>query len=173
MSIIFRAATSADTQALADLSRDTFVDTFAHLYADEDLSSFVQASYAPDVIASEIGDSNLLHHLAELDGELIGYCKIGFVQTLDYDAGDNKIVELKQLYVRADHHGAGIAQSLTDWAIDKARSSGADAMLLSVYSDNPRAQHFYQKYGFEKVADTFFMVGNHRDEEYLFIKLLK
>lgn len=45
-------------------------------------------------------------------------------------------------------------------------------MQLSVYSDNPGAQRFYARYGFAKVADIHFMVGNQRDEEFLFAKVL-
>jgi ribosomal protein S18 acetylase RimI-like enzyme len=41
-------------------------------------------------------------------------------------------------------------------------------MQLSVYSENLGAQRFYQRYGFEHVADIDFWVGNHRDDEFLY-----
>jgi hypothetical protein len=36
-----------------------------------------------------------------------------------------------------------------------------------VWSENRAAQRFYARYGFAKIADIGFMVGSHRDEEFL------
>ena len=55
-----------------------------------------------------------------------------------------------------------------DWAIGEARSWGADAITLSVFSENYGAQRFYQRIGFAHVADIFFWVGSKRDDEFLY-----
>jgi diamine N-acetyltransferase len=170
--IEYRAPRIDEAEALAELSRETFREAFAHLYSAEDLALFEAAVYAPEVIAAELASPNR-RYLVAYDGErMIGYCKIGFDKSLDYDWGGRKIIELKQLYIFASHHGGGVAQHLTDWAIAEARGVAADSLLLSVYSDNPRGQRFYQKNGFAHVADTYFMVGNQRDDEYLYLKRL-
>jgi diamine N-acetyltransferase len=168
----YRTPRPDEVEALALLSRDTFREAFAHLYSAEDLALFEAAVYAPEVIAAELANPKRRYLVAYDEGQMIGYCKIGFDQSLDYDADDQNIVELKQLYVFASHHGSGVAQYLTDWAVAEARTVNADALLLSVYSDNPRGQRFYQKNGFAYVADTYFMVGNHRDDEFLYLKPL-
>ena len=49
-----------------------------------------------------------------------------------------------------------------------ARERGHDAVLLSVYSENFGAQRFYQRYGFGKIADITFQVGDHFDPEFLY-----
>ena len=170
--IEYRAPAEDEVEALAELSRETFREAFAHLYSADDLALFETQVYAPDVIAAEMANPDRRYLVAFDDGRMIGYCKIGFDKSLDYDWGDRKIVELKQLYVFASHHGGGVAQHLTNWAIAEAQAVAADALLLSVYSDNPRGQRFYQKYGFTHVADTYFMVGNQRDDEYLYLKPL-
>ena len=48
------------------------------------------------------------------------------------------------------------------------RARGAEALQLSVFSENFGAQRFYERYGFEHVADIDFWVGNHRDDEFLY-----
>lgn len=171
--IEYRAPRPDEVGALADMSRETFREAFAHLYSAEDLALFEAAVYAPDVIAAEIASPYRRYLVAYDDDRMVGYCKIGFDKTLDYDWDNQKLVELKQLYIFASHHGGGVAQVLTDWAITEAKAVDADALLLSVYSDNPRGIRFYQKYGFAHVADTYFMVGNQRDEEYLYLKKLR
>jgi ribosomal protein S18 acetylase RimI-like enzyme len=170
--IAYRAPTVADAAAIGALGRETFVEAFGHLYSAENLDQFMERVYASESVAADIADPGIDLRLAEDDGRMIGYCKIGYYQSLDYDGGDQRIVELRQLYVFKSHHGTGVAQVLTDWAIAQAQKNGADAMLLSVYSDNPRGQRFYQKNGFTHVADTYFMVGDHRDDEYLYLRPL-
>jgi diamine N-acetyltransferase len=173
MSIIYRAPQPEEAEALALLSCDTFREAFAHIYSDNDLALFEAAVYAPEVIKAEMANPDRRYLVAFDAGKMVGYCKIGFDKSLDYDWGDRKIVELKQLYVFASHHGGGVAQRLTDWAVTEAKAVGADSLLLSVYSDNPRGQRFYQKNGFAHVANTYFMVGNQRDDEYLYLKPLR
>jgi ribosomal protein S18 acetylase RimI-like enzyme len=56
-----------------------------------------------------------------------------------------------------------------DWAMVEARAYGADAIQLSVWSGNTDAQRFYARYGFVKVADIEFWVGEQCDEEFLFV----
>jgi diamine N-acetyltransferase len=173
MTISYRAPRADEAEALSALGYGTFVETFGHLYSPENLALFERNSYAPEVIAAEMANPKRRYLVAEENGKLVGYCKIGFEQTLEYDAGDRKIAELKQIYIYASHQGSGVAQVLTNWAVDETRTAGYDGLLLSVYHDNPRGQRFYIKNGFEHVADTYFMVGNHRDDEYLYLKPLR
>ena len=48
----------------------------------------------------------------------------------------------------------------------------ADEVQISVYAGNDGAQRFYQRYGFEKIADITFKVGEQLDPEFLFARLL-
>ena len=77
-----------------------------------------------------------------------------------------------QMYADPARLGEGLGALLMDWALGEARARGGTEVLLSVYSDNPEAQRFYNRYGFEKIAEIDFYVGNHRDDEYLFGLLL-
>ena len=52
----------------------------------------------------------------------------------------------------------------------EAEKQGADEVQLTVYSENPEAQRFYQRYGFAKIADIEFWVGNHCDPEFLYAR---
>jgi ribosomal protein S18 acetylase RimI-like enzyme len=168
--ILYRAPRRDEAAALATLGRDTFVETFGHLYRPEDLAAFLTSIYAEDSIARQLDSDRILYRLAEDAGQLVGYCKLGLDVSLDYDPGDKTVIELKQLYVFASHHGSGVGQALMDWTIAEAQARDADEILLSVYADNARGQGFYKRNGFRWIADTYFMVGNHRDEEYLFLR---
>lgn len=166
--ISYRAPSIAEAARIAELGRSSFIEAFGHLYSQEDLEAFLALVYATEAVAGELASPNRVFRVAEQDGEMLGYCKLGLDLTLDYDPGGMRIMELKQLYLRGSQTGSGIGAALMDWALSEARQRGFEAVLLSVWSGNHRAQRFYRRYGFEKWGDTIFMVGNQRDEEYLY-----
>jgi diamine N-acetyltransferase len=168
MTVIYRSASPADAPALSELGATSFVDAFGDLYSKEDLSLFLESAYAPDVIAAEIANPDRVYRLAEEEGCLIGYCKLGLNGGFDHDFGGRRVLDLKQLYLRGGVTGKGLGSALMGWAIREARARNFDVVALSVYSGNHGGQRFYARHGFQKVADTYFMVGNQRDDEYLF-----
>lgn len=167
--MIFRKATQADLPAIDRVFRQSFRDAFAHLYRPEDLAAFL-SKFTPEAWASEFADPDYRFRVAEVDGEVIGFVKLG-PSALPVET-DRRAIELRQLYVLKEHHGTGIAAALTDWAIEQARRLGFEELYLTVYVDNSRARRFYDRYGFEAVGRYDFMVGSHADEDLIMRKLL-
>ena len=157
-----RDATPADAPALATLGASSFTETFGHLYAPADLDLFLQNHTAASWSA-ELSDPAFAVRVAESDGALIAYAKLGPPQ-LPFTPSMGAI-ELRQFYVLAPWHGAGLAAPLMEWVIATARERGAAALYLSVFTDNHRARRFYARHGFEPVGTYAFMVGTHADED--------
>ena len=166
--MILRPATNADAPALAKLGAETFIAAFGDLYTPEDLAAFLAEEHDEAAVAAEIEGDACTHRLAEADGVLVAFCKLRFpTKFIEYsDARDP--IELGQLYALPGYTGTGIGARLMDWALEVARDGGHDAILLSVYAENHRAQRFYQRYGFGKIADITFKVGDHLDPEFLY-----
>ena len=166
--MILREATPADVPALSRLAIESFNAKFAHLYSAKDLADFLEENLSEPAIAAELANPDRVYRLAEdAEGTLLGYCKIGLACGFPDHARGQRVMELKQLYTAPEATGQGIGGALMDWALEEARARGFEDVILSVWSGNFGAQRFYARYGFEKIADTFFMVGNQRDEEYL------
>lgn len=166
--LTLRAPDAADMEALAKFGRDSFVSKFGHIYQAEDLDQFLEATHSPRAVAAEWANPDRLYRLAEIDGRLVGYCKLGLGCAWPEHARADRVIELKQLYSDPAMTGQGIGTALMAWALDAARQLGAGEIQLSVWSGNPGAQRFYARYGFEKLADIAFWVGRHRDDEFLF-----
>ena len=164
-----RDATAADLHAVDSVFRQSFCDTFAHLYAPADLAAFL-GQFTPEGWAGEFDDPGYHFRVAEIDGEIVGFVKLG-PSALPIETTTSAI-ELRQLYVLKEQHGSGLAAALTDWAIAEARQQGAQELYLTVYTDNHRARRFYERYGFEEVGRYDFMVGNHADEDIIMRKML-
>jgi ribosomal protein S18 acetylase RimI-like enzyme len=169
MTITYRPAAVSDAAAIDRVFRQSFCDTFAHLYAQEDLTTFL-AGFTREAWIAEIDDPAFAFRIAEQEGECVGYVKLGPVG-LPVEAPCNA-VELRQLYLLHAYRNQGIAAQLMDWALTEGRRRGAPEMYLSVFTDNPRARRFYERYGFEYLAPYKFMVGNHADEDIIMRKSL-
>lgn len=163
-----RPASPADAAALAQLARDAFIDKFGHLYSPENLGKFLDESHSEAKVAKEIADPGMAVMLAEEDGAMVGFCKLVYDSTLKEHGAAERPLELKQLYTAAGRTGGGIGAVLMDWALGVARQRGADEVQLSVWSENEGAHRFYHRYGFAKIADIHFWVGDHCDDEYCF-----
>jgi len=162
--IVYRTPTMADTQALCALGRDTFVETFGHLYSDADREAFLEQVFGPTGMPVEMADPDFGFRVAEAGGQMVGYCKVGPLY-MDVDTGGRRALELRQLYVRREHQGSGIAAKLMDWGLAELRRRGAEDAYLSVWSENQRAKRFYARYGFVEVGRNLFMVGEQADDD--------
>lgn len=166
--MILRSAQSADAPALARFGADTFCAAFGHLYREEDLSAFLRECYAVDAVADEIAGSACIHQLA-MDGDtLAGYCKLWFPAHFTEYSDAARPLTLGQLYTDPARTGQGIGALLMDWTLEQAHTLGCDAINLSVWAGNHGAQRFYERYGFTKIADITFRVGQQLDEEFLY-----
>jgi ribosomal protein S18 acetylase RimI-like enzyme len=170
VSLQLRPATAADAAALADLGTRSFVAKFGHLYETEDLDSFLAEYRTERHYREELRDPGTRVHLAEDGGELLGYSLLVLGKGLD----DRPLPHparpafLSQLYCDPAATGRGVGSALMKQVLSNARNWGADTVQLTVFSENYGAQRFYARYGFAKVADTSFWVGNHRDDEFLY-----
>jgi GNAT superfamily N-acetyltransferase len=160
MTVTFRDAVPEDADALAELGRVTFAETFGHLYTPENLAAFLQ-NHSPERWRAELSDSAFAVCLAEEDGRAAAYAKLA-PPSLPFET-QRRATELRQFYVLGPWQGRGISSELMAWAIAEARRRGAEELYLSVFVDNHRARRFYARYGFEQVGTYEFMVGTHAD----------
>jgi diamine N-acetyltransferase len=160
----YRDAVAADADVLAAFARDTWVETFGHLYPPHDLRAYLTAKYGADIQRREIADSETRYRLAFDDAGLVGYCMMG---RLDMPVDDPGALELHRLYLHKRAKGAGVADALMRETIAWAKAKGASALYLSVWENNERAQKFYRRFGFEDYSEWDFMVGSIADRDYI------
>lgn len=165
MTITYRDGVVADASAVHAMYRESFDAIFGHLYSPENFEAYI-STQGPDAFARQLADPAYPFRLAERDGDLIGFAKLG-PPSLPYDPSGRVCIELRQLYLLDVAKGTGVADTLMDWVLAEARRRGAVELWLSVFSGNPRARRFYERWGFEEIRRFDFMVGDHADDEYL------
>jgi len=164
--IAVEPATAADAEALSAFAEASFVDTFGPMYDPADLAVFLAGWNPPDRIAAQVADPDWAVALVrDAGGAILGFVKLGPIDfALPAGQPSDDATELHQLYVGAAAKGTGVAAALMEWGIAWARER-ASILYLSVFSENPRAQAFYRRYGFVDVGRNAFRVGDHIDED--------
>ena len=92
-----------------------------------------------------LADPEISSIIAEIDGEIVGFCTIRPSQ--DEDASDDT-AEMPTLYIRPDVWHRGIGRVLCQACVDRARERGFETLTLWVLEVNGRARAFYKAFGF-------------------------
>ena len=127
-----RRATSADAGMLAGISRDTFVETFGHLYAPEDLAWHLDFSYDPEKYRDALDEQGAVAWMLEDEADAVqGYAFAGpcGLPHGDVQPGD---LELKRLYLRRSLQNGGWGARLFAEAEDWMRRNGPAAIWIGV-----------------------------------------
>ncbi|KAF9536913.1 hypothetical protein EC957_009420 [Mortierella hygrophila] len=90
-----------------------------------------------------------------------GACKLP-VPNLESNAG-----EIKRLYVHPDHQGKKLGSRILERMLTWLGDEGFEPLYIGVWSENYGGQRLYARYGFDKVSEYEFAVGNHRDREFI------
>ena len=191
---MIRRATPADAEALSDLSRTCFTQTFGHLYAPSDLDAFLDEAYSPTVLRAELNDPERATWLLfdepvdeagatlssgdhsgtpepgdEAPASSVSQAPIGYVTASPAHLPHPDVApgdgEVQRLYILQVHQGGGSGTALLRTALDWLERGGPRTLWIGVWSENYGAQRFYARHGFEIVGDYSFMVGDHADHE--------
>ena len=162
-----RRATSDDAVAMAELGARTFTETFGHLYPPADLQIFLEKGHTPESWARTLADPTRGVFLVEHpNGRKIGFVCVGAcklpVQDIETTAG-----EIQQLYVLAEFHNLRLGSRLMESGVDWLTSQHRSPLYIGVWSENYGAQRFYARYGFSKVGEYGFPVGDTVDREFI------
>lgn len=171
VSWVIREPDLSEAAALSELGRATFAGTFQHLYSAENLETFLSEFHSPEYYQRILNNPDQKIWVIEDRGRLLGYTLIG-PNSLPCDPPLPRALELSRLYLREDCRGSGLGAELMERIIEYADAHTHPQIVLSVYAENFGGQRFYERYGFEKIGDYEFAVGDHRDPEFIFCKTL-
>jgi ribosomal protein S18 acetylase RimI-like enzyme len=165
-SMIIRRAAAGDAHVLAELGAATFVESFGHLYAREDLEAFLSRSHSAAAYERLIRDPDIGIWLAVSGDAPVGYVVAGACKlpVADLEAGAG---EIRQLYVLAAAQGRRLGTRLLVTALEWLASRNRVPVYVGVWSQNLGAQRLYARFGFERIGEYEFPVGRQLDLEFI------
>ena len=154
-------ASPAVAAQLAELSRQTFHDTFAADNRAEDMAAYEAEAFGPEQQLAELQARENTFLLAYMNAELVGYTKLRDNSALGLSEGQDPAgrLEIERLYVRHDWLGTGLGAALMRGALALAEQLHCAAVVLGVWEKNERAIAFYQRFGFKQIGQHEFRLG--------------
>ncbi|MEV6427481.1 GNAT family N-acetyltransferase [Nocardia sp. NPDC051463] len=131
--------TAEHTRSLAECHIACWREAYQHL-----VPAHVLAAFDVERRAAQWERNRITYpghtHVALVDDEVIGFVSAGQTR----DRPPVPAIELNALYIRSPWYGTGVADELIHTVLDPQTP-----VSLWVFEENPRAQSFYRKHGFE------------------------
>lgn len=164
--ITIRPASSDDVQAIAQLSIQTFQDTFATEENKADTDLYLENAFSIQQLETELSDRHNTFLLAYADGaeDPVGYAKLRLGKKASCITAFNPI-ELERLYVDKHVIGEGLGSRLMQACLNRADAQNHDVLWLGVWEHNQRAIRFYAKWKFVTVGSHLFKLGNEKQTD--------
>src|SRR5687768_17229213 len=145
MAVLIRKATIEDVDAVADLF-DAY-RMWYHQASDIDR--------AKQFLTDRFRNAESVVFVAEESGKLIGFTQL---YPIFSSVSMMRTWLLNDLFVAEDHRGKGIASNLLNAAKQHGCETGSKWLMLQTSCDNHAAQALYEKTGWRKETDHFYVV---------------
>ena len=142
--ITVRIATKKNAELIADMSRQTFYDTFASYNTKEDMDKFMSEQFTSESIMQEVSAESNIFLLAYDEDQPVGYARIR-ENNNPPSRGTSNAVELARIYATTNSIGKGIGKVLMQKCIEIARAGNRECVWLGVWEKNQRAIDFYNR----------------------------
>ena len=155
--LCIRHATPDDEEALGRLDRATWSPLHA-------VQPRPQPPYGPFFDERHKPQDHLV---AELDGAVVGFIRLGFSTSL---ACNSHVRQIQGLAVADTARGAGVGRALLRAVQDEARRLGARRITLRVLAHNTPARALYESEGFVVegiLPEEFLLDGSYVDDVFM------
>lgn len=136
-----------DANLIAVLGTTTFYEAYFEQDVPAALANYILESFSPGQIAEELEEPGSEFSIIFLDEKAVGYAKLRH-DPPGPGVTSRNAVELQRFYLAERVYGQGVAEILLDHVFGRAGDLGFDTVWLGVWTENKRAQRFYEKHGF-------------------------
>lgn len=170
---VFHQVTTAqqDLLALQKIARQTFTETFGSDNSSENLEAYLDDAYSLSTLRSELESSASQTFFYKIGDQVAAYLKVNWndAQT-ENDYPD--ALEIQRIYVLKSFQKEHIGGQLMKKALSIAKSLNKSDVWLGVWENNFNAQGFYAHYGFKRISQHTFTVGDDQQTDFILSKRL-
>lgn len=167
-----RAACQQDCLPLAQFARESFLRAYGGEDPAERVRQHVNENFSDAAIDRDLGNDKVTFLLATENGasgdeHILGYVKLCWQRPIE-ELDHRPAAQLERIYVDQRRQSGGLGAALITAAAERAGKQGATWLWLGVWQENRRAQRFYEREGFARVGVTHFMMGEVREEDFIY-----
>jgi len=170
--ISIQNVTNREAEIIADLSRQTFYETFAAFNSKNDMDKFMNEQFTKEQLIQEVQDSANIFFVALDENKPVGYL---FLRESSNPEGLENLnsIEIARIYSVNASIGTGVGKLLMEKCLVTAKKNNKKIIWLGVWEKNTRAINFYKKWGFEKFGEHSFLLGDDVQKDWLMKKSLE
>lgn len=153
-----RPATTDDNEAIREVARDAWHDTYDELSSDV-IDETIDDWYADEELERALETAGTAVLVAETDDGIVGFTH-GVVQG---DEGD-----VLRMYVHPDHQREGIGTALHERLRADLEDFNMNRMRAIDLASNDGGRAFYEELGFERTGDGEVEIGDEERREVVY-----
>ncbi|PKQ70086.1 GNAT family N-acetyltransferase [Raineya orbicola] len=167
-------ATPKDLPTLLYLAQETFREKWIPIDGKELVEAYIQQNMQISHFQNALLNPDISFWIAFWEEKPCGYLKIirNAIPDKYIHLGKN-FLQIEKLYLFAFAHRLKIGSELMKIALQVAQNENFDVLWLGVWSKNEQAIRFYEKFGFQKIGDWIFIMGDKIcEDEWIMAKVL-
>jgi ribosomal protein S18 acetylase RimI-like enzyme len=151
-------ATKSDCKLLADIGRQTFIESHGESASKSDIDSYINEKYSFKEFQKELSISENIYHIIYYEDKAIGFSKI-ILNSATPNIQNNNVTKLERIYILKEFYNLKMGLELMNFNIELSKSNNQVGMWLFVWIENVRAVNFYTKNGFEIIGSHNFKIS--------------
>lgn len=163
---------SSDLEDLRNISRSTFISSYAHKNEPAGFNAYVEKAFDINQLKNELETKNSFFYFVFSEAQLIGYLKLN-IAPAQSDFNDPFSLEIERIYLLKAFQGKGIGRQVMHFIEDQARQHSKSYIWLGVWTKNPEAVRFYEKLGFAITGVHNFVVGTEVQDDHVMQKQIE
>lgn len=153
-------ATESDIPVIQNIAEKTWWPTYGSILTKEQLQYMLDHIYGDEPLKKVIKEKLQNFILLRDENGVQGFASYGM------RAGDVHVYKLHKIYVLPENHGKGYGKHLLNHVVDQVRRAGGNTLDLNVNRFN-KAKAFYEKLGFEVIAEEDVPIGPYFMNDYV------
>jgi ribosomal protein S18 acetylase RimI-like enzyme len=156
----------ADLQALQEISRQTFFDTFGAVNSDEDMNQYLEVNLSLDQLTEELNNPSTSFFFTKSNNEILAYLKLNEAEA-QTEKREVPSIEIERIYVRKEYQNRGVGQFLLDFSFQLTKDKKMKLIWLGVWEHNVSAIRFYERNQFQLFGKHSFILGSDEQTDLL------
>lgn len=152
---------AADAALLSEIGGKSLLESHGHSAPLEIMQAYVNRSFHELACREELKNKRNIFWAVYYHHQPAGYFKI-ILDAAHPMISIQQTTKLERLYLLKEFYGHKLGHGLLQQAISISKEQGGKGMWLDVWKQNERAIHFYEKEGFETIAEGKFTLTETR-----------
>ena len=151
-------ATANDAELIAQLGKQTFIESHGHSASKTDINAFLLKYYTAKAVAEEFDHPKVEYNLIKYNNTVVGFSKIE-LSSPNENIIDQNVTKLARIYLLKEFYGQNLGANLFNFNIELSKAKNDKGIWLHVWVENEKAVRFYKKNGFKIVGEFDYQIS--------------